>query len=94
MCGEGKQLRTVVCQAVTKEGWILPGEVLYGCRPEEKPSTARYCSYGDCNAKSHWTVGSWSKVSSLFIRSLPSFLILTQNLTKTTLFLNQNYLQP
>ncbi|XP_059166444.1 A disintegrin and metalloproteinase with thrombospondin motifs 9-like [Physella acuta] len=63
-CGEGKQLRTVVCQAVTKEGWILPGEVLYGCRPEEKPSTARYCSYGDCNAKSHWTVGSWSKCSA------------------------------
>ena len=62
-CGEGQQMRTVVCQAVTKEGWILPGEVREGCNPEERPPFARYCNYGDCRAKYHWNVGPWGEVS-------------------------------
>ncbi|XP_012936105.1 A disintegrin and metalloproteinase with thrombospondin motifs 9 [Aplysia californica] len=62
-CGEGRQTRTVVCQAVTKEGWILPGEVHYGCRPEERPRHTRYCNYGDCGARNHWTVGPWGECS-------------------------------
>ncbi|CAL1547733.1 unnamed protein product [Lymnaea stagnalis] len=63
-CGEGKQTRTVVCQAVTKEGWILPGEVHYGCRPSEKPVPTRYCIYGDCGSKNHWFAGQWGECSS------------------------------
>ena len=62
-CGEGLQRRTITCQAVTKEGWILPGEVHYGCRPEERPRQTRMCSYGDCSALEHWSVGRWSNVS-------------------------------
>ncbi|BFZ08740.1 hypothetical protein BsWGS_11778 [Bradybaena similaris] len=63
-CGEGKQTRTVVCQAVTKEGWILPGEVHFGCRPEEMPSSSRYCNYGDCSSRNHWTVEPWGECSA------------------------------
>ncbi|KAK3102112.1 hypothetical protein FSP39_008871 [Pinctada imbricata] len=63
-CGEGTQTRTVVCQAVTKEGWILPGEVPYGCRRNEKPLGMRRCNLGDCGAPYHWVVGSWGKCSS------------------------------
>ncbi|XP_078339581.1 A disintegrin and metalloproteinase with thrombospondin motifs 9-like isoform X1 [Crassostrea virginica] len=63
-CGEGLQTRTAVCQAVTKEGWILPGSVPYGCRPEEKPPTLQRCNYGDCGSAHHWAVGSWGKCST------------------------------
>ncbi|XP_055999244.1 A disintegrin and metalloproteinase with thrombospondin motifs 9-like [Ostrea edulis] len=63
-CGEGIQTRTAVCQAVTKEGWILPGSVPYGCRQEEKPPTIQRCNFGDCGSAHHWVVGSWGKCSS------------------------------
>ncbi|KAL8617948.1 hypothetical protein ACOMHN_052899 [Nucella lapillus] len=63
-CGEGQQMRTVLCQAVTKEGWILPGEVLEGCPLEERLPFARYCNYGDCRAKYHWSVGEWAECSA------------------------------
>ncbi|XP_070193825.1 A disintegrin and metalloproteinase with thrombospondin motifs 9-like [Littorina saxatilis] len=63
-CGEGQQMRTVVCQAVTKEGWILPGEDHEGCGPEDRPPFARYCNYGDCRAKYHWNVGEWGTCSA------------------------------
>lgn len=56
-------MRTVVCQGVTKEGWLLPGEVRDGCLQSEKPSYARYCNYGDCRAKNHWTIGPWAQVN-------------------------------
>lgn len=62
-CGEGSQQRQVVCQAVTKEGWILPGEVPYGCRKEEEPPSARMCNLGNCDS-SRWVVGAWGKCSS------------------------------
>ena len=75
-CGEGLQTRTAVCQAVTKEGWILPGSVPYGCRPEEKPPTLQRCNYGDCGSAHHWAVGSWGKVMTFNIISLLNSLSL------------------
>ncbi|XP_011434412.3 A disintegrin and metalloproteinase with thrombospondin motifs 9 isoform X1 [Magallana gigas] len=63
-CGNGLQTRTTVCQAVTKEGWVLPGSVPYGCRPEEKPPTVQRCNYGDCGSAHHWAMGSWGKCSA------------------------------
>ncbi|KAH9492125.1 A disintegrin and metalloproteinase with thrombospondin motifs 9 [Bulinus truncatus] len=63
-CGEGKETRKIICQAVTKEGWILPGEVQYGCRLDEKPASARYCNNGDCDASTHWEAGPWGQCSA------------------------------
>ncbi|GFN84332.1 A disintegrin and metalloproteinase with thrombospondin motifs 9 [Plakobranchus ocellatus] len=60
-CGEGQQQRNVTCQAVTPEGWILPGEISYGCRQEERPSQNRYCNYGHCAASNHWSIGPWGQ---------------------------------
>ncbi|XP_021356963.1 A disintegrin and metalloproteinase with thrombospondin motifs 9-like [Mizuhopecten yessoensis] len=63
-CGEGLQERKVVCQAVTKEGWILPGEVPFTCQSTEKPPAQRSCNMGECGARNHWVVGPWGKCSS------------------------------
>ncbi|XP_046582334.1 A disintegrin and metalloproteinase with thrombospondin motifs 9-like [Haliotis rubra] len=60
-CSEGKQIRTVVCQSVTREGWILPGQVPHRCPITEKPTRVRYCNYGDCNADYRWRVGPWGQ---------------------------------
>ncbi|CAC5409850.1 A disintegrin and metalloproteinase with thrombospondin motifs 4 [Mytilus coruscus] len=62
-CDEGAQQRQVVCQAVTKEGWILPGEVPYGCRKEEEPPRVQKCNLGNCDGY-RWVVGAWGKCSS------------------------------
>ena len=61
-CGAGEQYRRVVCQAVTKEGWILPGEVPYGCKQSEKPTATQTCNYGPCNARYRWMTGMWGEV--------------------------------
>ncbi|KAK3786425.1 hypothetical protein RRG08_011741 [Elysia crispata] len=63
-CGEGRQERTVTCQAVTPEGWILDGEVPDSCRQGERPSETRYCNYGHCSAQNHWTVKPWRECSA------------------------------
>ncbi|XP_041349612.1 A disintegrin and metalloproteinase with thrombospondin motifs 9-like [Gigantopelta aegis] len=63
-CGEGQQSRRVICQSVTREGWILPGEAPYSCRREERPPEFRYCNYGDCGAHFHWRVGPWGDCSA------------------------------
>lgn len=48
---------------MTKEGWILPGEVPYGCRKEEEPPRVQTCNLGNCDGY-RWVVGAWGKVSS------------------------------
>ncbi|KAK6176237.1 hypothetical protein SNE40_014557 [Patella caerulea] len=63
-CGQGSQTRVVICQAVTKEGWILPGEVKNKCKPQERPLTFQYCNFGECDARYHWRVGPWGECSA------------------------------
>ncbi|ESO96234.1 hypothetical protein LOTGIDRAFT_174945 [Lottia gigantea] len=63
-CGQGHQSRIVVCQAVTKEGWILPGEVKNKCELKHRPTTYQYCNFGECNAKYRWRVGPWGECSA------------------------------
>ena len=64
-CGAGEQRRRVVCQAVTKEGWILPGEVPYGCKQSEKPTATQTCDYGPCTARYRWMTGMWGEVGTI-----------------------------
>lgn len=59
----------MVCQAVTKEGWILPGEVPYGCRVSDKPQDTQQCNYGPCHVPYHWRIAPWGEVRT-FIYSL------------------------
>ena len=61
-CGKGEQRRRVGCQAVTKEGWILPGEVPYGCRQSERPVETQQCSLGPCQSRYRWITGPWGEV--------------------------------
>lgn len=63
-CGEGIQTRKAVCQAVTKEGWILPGEVPYGCKLVDKPTESQICNYGLCQARYRWMIAPWGKCSA------------------------------
>ncbi|KAL4226991.1 A disintegrin and metalloproteinase with thrombospondin motifs 9 [Mactra antiquata] len=63
-CGEGVQSRKAVCQAVTKEGWILPGDVPYGCQLFDKPTESQICNHGSCHARYRWITGPWGECSS------------------------------
>ncbi|XP_060563969.1 A disintegrin and metalloproteinase with thrombospondin motifs 9-like isoform X2 [Ruditapes philippinarum] len=63
-CGEGAQSRRAVCQAVTKEGWILPGEVPYGCKVTDKPAVTQICNHGPCQARYRWMTAPWGECSS------------------------------
>ena len=62
-CGEGSQTRRSACQAVTKEGWILPGEVPYGCKQIDKPTESQICNHGPCQAQYRWKTAPWGEVS-------------------------------
>ncbi|KAK3601758.1 hypothetical protein CHS0354_016122 [Potamilus streckersoni] len=62
-CGEGVHTRHVVCQAMTKEGWILPGEVPYGCKDHDKPNDTQPCNLGQCRAPYNWMSGPWGECS-------------------------------
>ncbi|KAH3893343.1 hypothetical protein DPMN_017490 [Dreissena polymorpha] len=64
-CGEGSQSRRAVCQAVTKEGWILPGEVPYGCKISDRPPESQICNHGPCQARYKWVVAPWGEVRIL-----------------------------
>lgn len=59
-CGPGYQTRRVVCQAVSKEGWILKGEV-YGCKSHDMPTSRQHCNMGDCSSPYHWKVYPWHR---------------------------------
>ncbi|XP_052259939.1 A disintegrin and metalloproteinase with thrombospondin motifs 9-like [Dreissena polymorpha] len=63
-CGEGSQSRRAVCQAVTKEGWILPGEVPYGCKISDRPPESQICNHGPCQARYKWVVAPWGECST------------------------------
>ncbi|XP_052779988.1 A disintegrin and metalloproteinase with thrombospondin motifs 9-like [Mya arenaria] len=63
-CGPGMQSRRAACHSVTKEGWILPGEIPYGCKAVDKPPESQTCDHGPCTARYRWLTAPWGECSA------------------------------
>ncbi|XP_035211737.1 A disintegrin and metalloproteinase with thrombospondin motifs 9-like isoform X2 [Stegodyphus dumicola] len=67
-CGKGVQTRNVTCHRVNAYKWINPEPVPFKsneqwCNMDDKPSTMRRCSYGNCTLNV-WKPGPWLPCSA------------------------------
>ncbi|XP_071816221.1 A disintegrin and metalloproteinase with thrombospondin motifs 9-like isoform X2 [Apostichopus japonicus] len=62
-CNAGIQVRQVICQAVSEEGWLIPGEADI-CDESIKPTLQQSCNLGGCEDDAAWVTGAWSLCSA------------------------------
>ncbi|KAJ8046666.1 A disintegrin and metalloproteinase with thrombospondin motifs 9 [Holothuria leucospilota] len=62
-CNAGTQVRQVICQAFSKQGWPIPGNADI-CDESVKPPTSSECNLGGCEDEAVWFTGEWSECSA------------------------------